>query len=68
MKKNVGSTDKVIRVILAIIGVILFLTNVVSGTLGYIVLAIAAVLVITSIISFCPLYLPLGISTRKKNS
>jgi predicted membrane-bound mannosyltransferase len=68
MKKNVGSTDKVIRIILAIIGVVLFLTNVVSGTLGYIVLAIAAILVITSIISFCPLYVPFKINTGKKNS
>ena len=68
MKKNVGSTDKVIRIILAVIGVVLFLTNVVSGTLGYIVLAISAILVITSIISFCPLYLPFGINTGKKSS
>ncbi len=68
MKKNVGSTDKVIRIILAIIGVVLFKTNVASGTLGYIVLAISAILVITSIISFCPLYIPFGINTAKKKS
>ncbi|HOU01634.1 MAG TPA: DUF2892 domain-containing protein [Bacteroidales bacterium] len=68
MKKNVGSTDKVIRIILAVIGVVLFLTNVASGTLGYIVLAISAILVITSIISFCPIYIPFGINTAKKKS
>jgi predicted membrane-bound mannosyltransferase len=67
MKKNVGSTDKVIRIILAVIGVVLFLTNVASGTLGYIVLAISAILVITSILGFCPIYLPFGINTGKKN-
>jgi len=68
MKKNVGSTDKVISIILAVIGVVLFLTNVASGTLGYIVLAISAILVITSIISFCPIYIPFGINTAKKKS
>ena len=63
MKKNMGKTDKTVRIILAAIIAILYFTNVISGTLGIILLALAAVFVLTSLISFCPLYAPLGINT-----
>jgi uncharacterized MAPEG superfamily protein len=66
MKKNMGTVDKVIRIVIAVIFVVLFLTHVVTGTLGYILLALAAIFVITSLISFCPLYLPFKINTGKK--
>ncbi len=66
MKPNMGSTDKIIRIILAIVIVGLFLTHVISGTLGIILLVLAGIFVLTSFISFCPLYLPFGISTCKK--
>ena len=66
MKKNVGTTDKVIRLVLAIIGLVLFFTNAMTGTLAYIVLAISVILVITSIVSYCPLYSLFKISTAKK--
>ncbi len=66
MKKNMGTIDKVIRIALAVLFVVLFLTHVVSGTLGYILLALAAIFVITSLIGFCPLYLPFKINTGKK--
>lgn len=66
MKKNIGSTDKIIRIILAITVVILFYMNVISGTLALILGAFAIILLITSFINFCPLYFPFGISTRKK--
>lgn len=66
MKKNIGSTDKIIRVILAFIVVILYYTNSISGTLALVLGAFAIILLITSFINFCPLYLPFGISTRKK--
>jgi lipopolysaccharide export LptBFGC system permease protein LptF len=46
--------------------VILYFTNVISGTLGIILLALSAIFVVTSILSICPLYTPLGLSTRKK--
>lgn len=68
MKKNMGSVDKTVRVIIAIVLGILFYTNVISGTLGIILLILAGVFVLTSFISFCPLYLPFGISTSKKQS
>jgi hypothetical protein len=66
MKKNMGTIDKVLRLAGAVVLVVLFLANVVTGVLGYICLAIAAMFVITSVISFCPLYVPFKISTREK--
>lgn len=66
MKKNIGSTDKIIRIILAVIVVVLYFTNTISGTLALVLGAFAIILLITSFINFCPLYLPFGISTRKK--
>ncbi len=68
MKKNMGTTDRVIRVLLAIIVAILYFTEVISGTLGIILLLIAIVFVLTSIISFCPLYKPFGIDTTCKSN
>jgi len=66
MKKNMGTIDKVIRILVAVVVVVLWLTNVISGTLAIILLALSAVFIVTSFLSFCPLYLPLGLSTRKK--
>jgi hypothetical protein len=66
MKKNVGTIDKLIRILLVLVAVVLYFTNVISGTLALIVLIVAAVLILTSLFSFCPLYLPFGISTCKK--
>ncbi len=66
MKKNMGTIDKVIRILVAVVVVALYFTNVISGTLGIILLALAAVFVVTSLVSFCPLYLPFGLSSRKK--
>jgi hypothetical protein len=65
MKKNMGTADKALRVILAAIVVILYFTDVVSGTLGLILLLLAGIFVLTSFVSFCPLYAPFGISTCK---
>ena len=66
MKANMGTTDKIIRIILATIVAILFFTNVISGTIGIILLIVAAVFVLTSLISFCPLYPIWGMNTHKK--
>ena len=62
-----GSTDNMIRLIVAAVISGLFIGNVISGIFGYVLLAFAAVFVLTSFVSFCPLYLPFGISTRKKD-
>jgi hypothetical protein len=66
MKPNMGTTDKIIRIALAALVAILYFTNVISGTLGIILLVLAAVFVLTSLISFCPLYPLLGMNTKEK--
>ena len=63
MKKNMGSADRIIRVIIAAVIVYLYFTNVVSGTLGLILIILAGVFLLTSVVSFCPLYAPFGLST-----
>lgn len=65
MKKNMGVTDRLIRVIIAIVVTILFFTEAITGVLGIILLVLSGIFVLTSIISFCPLYAPFGISTCK---
>jgi hypothetical protein len=63
MNKNMGSADRIIRVIFAAIIGILYFTETISGTLGIVLLVFAGIFVLTSSISFCPLYAPFGIST-----
>ena len=65
MKKNMGSADRIIRVIIAAIVGVLYFTGTISGTLGIVLLVLAGVFLLTSFISFCPLYAPFGISTCK---
>ncbi len=63
MKKNMGSTDRIIRVLLAIVFAALYFTGTVTGTLGIVLMVLGVVFVLTSVVSFCPLYAPFGIST-----
>lgn len=65
MKKNMGSIDKIIRLLVAALIVVLYYKDKISGTLGIVLLIFAVVLVITSFISFCPLYFPFGLKTNK---
>jgi hypothetical protein len=65
MKKNLGSLDKIIRFIVAAVFVILYVTHVVTGTIGIILLVLAGIFVLTSLVSFCPLYPLLGMNTNK---
>lgn len=66
MKKNMGTTDKIVRIIIALTIAVLYFTNVISGTLAIVLGALAIIFALTSLISFCPLYLPFGISTCKR--
>jgi hypothetical protein len=66
MKANVGFVDKTVRIVIAIGLLSLYFTNLISGALAIILLIAAAILLITSFISFCPIWHLLGISTRKK--
>lgn len=63
MKKNMGSTDKTIRLLLAAVFAVLFFTGIVGGILGYILLALGAIFVLTSLVGFCPIYALAGLST-----
>lgn len=65
MKKNMGTLDRGIRVILAAVFAYLYFSGTVSGTLGYVLLGFGAVFLLTSLVSFCPLYTLLGINTCK---
>ena len=65
MKKNMGSADKIIRSVIAVVVAILYFTNVITGTLGIVLMVLAAVFLLTSLVSFCPLYAPFGITTCK---
>ncbi|HNR86236.1 MAG TPA: DUF2892 domain-containing protein [Taishania sp.] len=65
MKKNMGLLDKVIRISLAILIAILYFSSIITGTTALLLGILAVIFVLTSFVSFCPLYLPFGISTRK---
>lgn len=58
-----GSADRIIRFAIAAIIGVLYFTGTISGTLGIVLLVLAGVFVLTSFVSFCPLYAPFGIST-----
>ena len=63
MRKNMGGTDRIIRLFVAALLVALYGFDVVTGTLGVIALILAGIFVLTSFVSFCPLYFPFGIRT-----
>lgn len=69
MKKNMGSADRIIRIIIAIVIGILYFTNVITGLLATILLIVGAIFLLTGLVSACPAYLPLGLSTicKKKD-
>ena len=66
MKKNMGSLDKIIRIILVILIAALYYSRIIDGTLAIIFGVLAGILLFTSLISFCPLYFPFRINTRRK--
>jgi uncharacterized membrane protein YobD (UPF0266 family) len=66
MKKNMGSADRISRIIFAIVIGVLYFTKAIEGTASLILGALAIIFLLTSFISFCPLYVPFGFSTCKK--
>ncbi len=66
MKKNMGTADKIIRILVAVSIGVLYYTDVISGIWALVLGMLAIVFIVTSFISFCPLYLPFGIKTFKK--
>jgi hypothetical protein len=68
MKPNMGTIDKVARIFAAVVILFLYLNDQISGTAAVILLVLAGIFILTSFLSFCPLYFPFGISTRKKEN
>ncbi|MFZ2284534.1 MAG: DUF2892 domain-containing protein [Lutibacter sp.] len=68
MKKNMGSADKFIRVLIAVVIAVLYYLGKIEGTLAIVLMAFAIIFLLTSLVSFCPLYTIFGINTCKKES
>jgi len=68
MKKNMGTTDKIIRLLMAAVFIGLFITDTVVGTAGIVLLILAGIFIVTSVVSFCPLYSFFGANTFIRNS
>ncbi len=66
MKKNMGTTDRVVRTVIAVVIGLFYFTGTISGTLAVVLSIVAIAFLLTSAIGFCPLYAPFGISTKKK--
>jgi Protein of unknown function (DUF2892) len=63
MKPNMGNVDRIIRVLLAAVFAYLYFSGTVTGTVGIILVVLGAVFVLTSLVSFCPLYALIGLNT-----
>ena len=63
MKLNMGTTDRIVRLAIAAIIAVLYFTNMITGTLAIVLLVIAGIFILTSLVSFCPIYAMLGINT-----
>ncbi len=64
--KNIGKSDKIVRVLIAVLFTFLFLNQVVTGIMGVILVILAGVFLLTSVVGTCPLYLPFKINTNHK--
>lgn len=65
MKKNMGNIDRGIRILIALVIIALYFANVISGTWGIILLIVSGLLIVTSLIGICPMYIPFGIHTNR---
>jgi hypothetical protein len=63
MKKNMGTTDRVLRVVAAVIVAVLYYNGTITGTLGLTLIVLSVIFVLTSLVGFCPLYLLFGMNT-----
>lgn len=65
MKQNLNSIDRIIRLVIAAVAAFLFFNGTLTGGLGIAALVVAVVLALTSLVSFCPIYAMLGLSSRR---
>lgn len=63
MKNNMGNTDRIIRVLIAAVIAILFISNTITGVLAYVLLVVGVIFLLTSLVGSCPLYSFLGINS-----
>ena len=68
MTGNMGKSDRIIRILIAVTIAVLYFTNAISGTLGVILLVLSGILLITGLVGTCPLYLLFGLSSRTKKA
>jgi hypothetical protein len=68
LNKNMGKMDRIVRLVASVAIIALILTGMVSGWLAVILGVLAAILIVTSLVSFCPLYLPFHFSTKRSSS
>ena len=65
MKRNMGNIDRIVRVVIAALFAYLYFGGIVTGTLGIVLLVLGAVFLLTSVVAFCPLYVPFKLNTNK---
>jgi uncharacterized membrane protein len=65
MRKNMGSSDRIIRLTIAIAAFVAYFTGALTGTLGIVALVVGVIFALTSTVSFCPLYTIFGVTTCK---
>jgi hypothetical protein len=66
MKKNMGTADRVIRIVLAVVFAALYFTGIVTGTWALVLLVLGGIFLLTSLVGFCPLYTLVGVNTCPK--
>lgn len=66
LKRNMSTTDRIIRILIAVILGVLYFSNTITGVIGGILLILGVILLLTSFVGFCPLYAPFGFSTSSK--
>ena len=63
MKRNLGGTDKIVRLVIAVVIAVLYFTEIIYGIFGIVMMVVAGILLLTSLVNFCPLYSLLGMSS-----
>ncbi|MEJ2483997.1 MAG: DUF2892 domain-containing protein [Gemmatimonadota bacterium] len=68
MKKNMGQADRIIRILIALVLGVLLINGTIAGVLGTVLAIVAIAFLLTSLVGWCPAYLPFGLSTRRDSS
>lgn len=66
MKKNIGNTDRLVRLVVGVVGLLLGLSGIVEGTVKWVAIVVGVLMLLTASVRFCPAYPLLGINTRRK--